>query len=459
MAQKIYFVGTHAEVAHHAAPIREIMPLEIVSTSEVLEKANRGDLAVFFSEHFDRFRDCVVQLKSKNVATLYMIDGILEWRNAWENRDDEPACPWTMRPALAHKVACIGPSQVAMLNSWGNAAKSELVGVPRFDYYSRNMTDQSTKPTPARDDFRLLIMSAKCPGFTPDQIEKTVAGFAALKSWLADNPLIDGREIVPVWRLTGDLSERLAIENRCNDLSGMELKETLVDIDAVVTTPSTAMLEAMLLDRPVALLDFNNSPHLVPAAWRITAETQFDETLRELANPPAAKTELQKFMLRSALLDTETATDRFVELVKRMLAAIDADSDQPIEFPANMLGDLPVTSENDFDLSKLFPNFPEFSESDTVELQSQLAHSRREVQHLQSEIDQLQSELGQAHEIFEQIHKHPIVGPIVRIRQKLVGWMTRFKGSNGSDKDKHTAPDPSGNQPILPVSPETESLT
>ena len=73
MVQKIYFVGTHAEVAHHAAPIEEIMPLEIVSASEVVEKAKRGDLAVFFSEHFDRFRDCVIQLKSKNVATLYMI--------------------------------------------------------------------------------------------------------------------------------------------------------------------------------------------------------------------------------------------------------------------------------------------------------------------------------------------------------------------------------------------------
>lgn len=457
MAQKIYFVGTHAEVAHHAAPIKESMPLEIVSISEVIEKATRGDLAIFFSEHFDRFRDCVVQLKSKNVATLYMIDGILEWRNAWENRKDEPACPWTMRPALAHKVACIGPSQVAMLNSWGNTAKSELVGVPRFDYYSRDMNDHVVKLDPTRRDFRLLIMSAKCPGFTPEQIEKTVAGFAALKSWLSNNPRMNGRKIVPVWRLTGNLSERLEIENHCKDLSGMELKETLVDIDAVVTTPSTAMLEAMLLDRPVALLDFNNSPHLVPAAWRITAETQIKETLRELAAPPAAKIQLQTYMLRSGLLDTEDATGRFVELAKRMLASIDPESDQPIEFPTNMLGDLRVTSENDFDLSKLYPDFPEFTETDTVELQSQLAHSRREIQHLQREIDQLHSELGQAHEIFEQIHKHPIAGPIVRIRQKLVGWMARFKGAAASDKQSTRASNDT--QPIQPVSPEPESLT
>ena len=189
----------------------------------------------------------------------------------------------------------------------------------------------------------------------------------------------------------------------------------------------------------------------------ITAETQIKETLRELAAPPAAKIQLQTYMLRSGLLDTEDATGRFVELAKRMLASIDPESDQPIEFPTNMLGDLRVTSENDFDLSKLYPDFPEFTETDTVELQSQLAHSRREIQHLQREIDQLHSELGQAHEIFEQIHKHPIAGPIVRIRQKLVGWMARFKGAAASDKQSTRASNDT--QPIQPVSPEPESLT
>ena len=457
MAQKIYFIGTYAEVAHHAAPIKKILPIEIVSTSEVIEKANRGDLAVFFSEHFDRFRDCVVRLKSKNVATLYMIDGILEWRNAWENREDEPACPWTMRPALAHKVACIGPSQIAMLNSWGNAAKTELVGVPRFDIYSRILNKHTSETKKANSDFRLLIMSAKCPGFTPEQIEKTIAGFAALKSWLVDNPQIAGRKIVPVWRLTGDLSDRLSIENQCDDLGGMELKEMLVDVDAVVTTPSTAMLEAMLMERPVALLDFNNSPHLVPAAWRITAATHFQKTIGELASPSPAKTQLQKYMLRCGLLGTENAADRFVELVKRMLAAVELDSDQPIEFPANLIGDLSVTSNDAFDLSQLFPNFAEFKEAGRVELQSQLAHSRREIKHLQREIAQLQSELGQAHEIFEQIQSHPIAGPVVRIRQKLIEWMARFK--TPASTEVQDVSNSSEEQSVPTISPESKSLT
>jgi hypothetical protein len=40
----------------------------------------------------------------------------------------------------------------------------------------------------------------------------------------------------------------------------------LASVDAVISTPSTAMLEGMLQGLPVAVLDFHNRPHYVPAA-------------------------------------------------------------------------------------------------------------------------------------------------------------------------------------------------
>ncbi len=131
----VFFVGQPGEVAHHAAPFQSRLNVQIVEPHEVLQKSSPGDLAIFYSEHFDRFRDACQRLKQQNVATLYMIDGILEWRNAWENRRDEVACPYTMRPVLAHKVACIGNSQARVLESWGNQGKTEVIGIPRLDGY------------------------------------------------------------------------------------------------------------------------------------------------------------------------------------------------------------------------------------------------------------------------------------------------------------------------------------
>ena len=108
----VFYVGQENEIGHHAAPLANLRDVKQESVSRVLQQARPGDLAIFFSEHFHETRSAIRQLQESNVATLYAIDGILEWRNAWVNSADEPACPWTMRPALCHKVACMGLSLI-----------------------------------------------------------------------------------------------------------------------------------------------------------------------------------------------------------------------------------------------------------------------------------------------------------------------------------------------------------
>lgn len=421
MNQTVFFVGTPQEVAHHAAPLKDRLHYEIEEPDRVVAKARAGDLAIFYSEHFDRFRSCITQLKKNHVATLYMIDGILEWRNAWDNRKDEPACPWTMRPVLSDKVACIGHTQQAMLDSWGNREKTELVGIPR-------LTGLMESPSVTKDsdssEFRILVMSAKCPGFTPQQIETTVGAMRDLKHWFTENPTIEGREIQVQWRLTGDLAQQLEVENHCQDLTGSELQSALQSCDAVITTPSTSMLEAMLLNRPVALLDYHNVPHLVPAAWSITAREHIAATIAELAEPPTAKTTYQQTILNTALLTTENSTQRFADLIGKMLEHA-ASGNDPMRFPSNLLEPPANLIDLGFDHGQLFPEFESFRNPDVIQLQSQLAHSRREIEHLHGEIEQLKTELGQAHEIFDEIHNHPVAGPIVRIRQRLIDWLKK----------------------------------
>ena len=47
---------------------------QVIAPAEVVAIAKPGDVAVFYSEHFERFRSAIDQLKSNSVATLYMID-------------------------------------------------------------------------------------------------------------------------------------------------------------------------------------------------------------------------------------------------------------------------------------------------------------------------------------------------------------------------------------------------
>jgi len=430
----IFFVGQPHEVAHHAAPFRERLNLRIAEPAKVLEQACPGDLAIFYSEHFERFRECCQQLKSRNVATLYMIDGILEWRNAWENQPDEVACPYTMRPALAHKVACIGHSQARILDGWGNVGKTEIVGIPRLDHFY-----DPSAPIPAVDsdkedlkndsnDFRVLVMTAKTPGFTPEQIQRATQSLLDIKTWHRENPTLGRRKVELVWRLTGGLAEQIEVENRLGDLSGGELKEILNDVDAVVTTPSTAMLESMLMNLPVAVLDYHNCPQYVTGGWDICAAEHIDIAMRQMSNRNEARMLFQNNELQDSLHCSSSATDRFVELAESMLAMAKHQiaAGAALEFPAKMLSNSPIRL-TDFSHDRLYPNAQEFLVTDKTELQVQLSHARREVAQLQRKLNQAQSTLDEAHAILEQIEQHPIAGPIVRLRKRFKDWIAAFR--------------------------------
>lgn len=424
--QLIYFVGTQTEVGHQAAPLQIRREDVVVAPPEqVLAAARPADLAIFSSEHFDRFRDACCQLKRRNVATLYLIDGILEWRNAWENHENEPACPWTMRPVLSHKVACIGPSQARELHRWGNESKIELVGIPRLDVLCKHGFSESRQG--ASSKFRLLVMTAKWPGFTAEQVENTVRGLQDVKDFVTEANR-NGREFEVVWRLTQGLEQRIGVQNALTDLTGSELAKTLEHVDAVITTPSTAMLEAMLAGRPVALLDYNNTPQYVPAAWQITAREHIPGVVSQLLARPPDKLSYQRSIVDDALTTDGKACERLERLASQLLniARERVANGEPLAFPSGILPahHLPATK---LEHATVFPDIADFQLTELVELQSQLAHSRREIKHLQSIIVQLQSELDEAHGIFDQIHSHPIAGPIVRARQKLMDWIERFR--------------------------------
>jgi hypothetical protein len=337
MSAPVYYVGTTDEAGHHARPLADAFDLRIVPAEEVVGVAQPGDVCVFFNEYFPRFRDACHGLKAKGCATLYAIDGILEWRNSWELPEHGTCCLWVMRPVLSHKVACIGRSQARVLESWGNLGKCEVVGVPRFDL----LAGRSIRKRKKHDRFRLLVLTAKCPGFTNEQVACTTRSLVDLKHWLTEHPQIDGTLIEPVWRITQGLEKKIGVENQLHDTTGADLASVLQTVDAVITTPSTAMLEGMLHQVPVALLDYHNRPHYVPAAWEISAPEHLDQIIPELLSPAPARLLYQQSILSDALESRTPATPRMVELIGAMQreAAECLSRGQPLTFSRRLLSD------------------------------------------------------------------------------------------------------------------------
>ena len=417
---RIFYVGTEDEVAHHAAPLEKLTAVQVVEPEAVQNVARAGDLAIFFSEHFHRFRNAWYQLHSNGCLTLYAIDGILEWRNAWENSSEEPACPWTMRPVLSNKVACIGNSQAAILDSWGNTGKTEVVGIPRLDQAIVSSRDEKAKRT-STNLFHVLVTTAKWPGYTTRQRDQIRQSLVDLHSYSLANPSLDGRALKWTWRLTAGLSKDIGVENTLTETTGRELSELLPDVDAVITTPSTVMLESMLRRIPTALLDYTNSPEYVPASWRINARHQIADVVSQLAWPTAARLMHQQTLLTDALQTEEPASQRMADLCHSMIRiAHDCrTADKPVAFPHRIL--TPVVADHDFDVRTIWQNENSpVPQASSAEFDALARENQRQLQVLQRRIALLESELSRAAEGFEKIASHPILAPLLKLRQTAI---------------------------------------
>lgn len=253
------------------------------------------------------------EAREAGIPTLVIADGVLEYRNTWLNPTAVPGA--LFQPVLTDKIATIGPSQARILESWGNRGVCEIVGAPRLD----GLLD-TRQPRDGETPFRILVATARTPGFTPDQMEWVARGLSDLKAWFerADGRVGD-RDIEVDWRLTGGLAERLGVESQIIETLGMEFHAHLRAVDALITTPSTTALEGMLLGLPVAVLDYTNSPVYVPPAWAISANAHLDIVLPELLDPPDARKLFQRTTLCDALRHDGPSGPRMVALAEAMV--------------------------------------------------------------------------------------------------------------------------------------------
>lgn len=317
----------------------------------------------------------------QGIPTLILADGILEYRNTWEHPQLAPGA--LFQPVLGHKLACLGRSQARIVESWGNAGSCEIVGAPRLDRYAsiRRRVRESGQP------WRLLVMTALTPYFTAGQHALVRQGLLDLKAHLEGARAADGSPVEVVWRVTKGLETELDVGVPPAALAGRELAEILMQVDAVVTTPSTAMLEAMLLGLPVATLDYCNVPAYVPAAWRITAEAHIVPTLAALGAPDPARMLYQDTVLHDALECATPAAARMVELARRMIThGRDARAaNRPLSFAPRLLAS-PIIAEGEArcDLAYLFPDAPQFAPADPRALQVEIGQLRRALARLES---------------------------------------------------------------------------
>lgn len=324
---------------------------------------------------------CLQVARSLDIPTLVLQDGILEWRCQYENPlFGAGGGAAQHQPVIADKIACLGAQSARAIRSWGNAGKVEITGMPRLDHlFSRPKIPRRSPPK------RIVIMTAKNPGFTEQQRTITLTSLRDVASELSRKPEIEVR-----WRTSTDISRQLGVENQLSKFSSDDLAGVLEQADLVITTPSTSMLEAMLLDRPVAALDYHNVPRFVPTAWTISAREQILPVVTDMLAAPESKMSYQRLLLADCLACNGPAAPRVTKLIRKMVeASNDGRSDA---FRQNLCPDV-LDSEISGEcqsyipsLAALYPGQSLYQTTDVHLLQGQLARLQKHTEYLEREL-------------------------------------------------------------------------
>jgi len=327
--------------------------------------------------HFiEKERELFFKCRNNNIPSLLLADGILEWNNIWYSSTKPDVTPGSnYQPILANKMSCLGRSQARLLEAWGNKNKCEIIGSPRFDKYLKvkKRKRDITKP------FRILIATAKTPAFDKQHLNLVMKSLKDIKTWLQTNQQINNIKIEPVWRLTQELHLKLNVKNNLANLLNNELLTTLKNVDAVITTPSSLMLEAFLLKLPVAIINYKNTPLLTPAVWEITSRSHIKDIILELISPSAKKMLLQETILNDSLECSSPSWKRLYLLIKKMHSLFNKQKNKKIKFPKKLLPypDTEKVEEKHFDLAKYYPNNNIFNLHNHLLLQQKTLHYQR----------------------------------------------------------------------------------
>ncbi len=195
---------------------------------------------------------------------------------------------------------------------------------------------------------------------------------------------IDGLDVY--WRVSRSIAKELRVENRLSRTESAELVDILSQSDAVVTTMSTAVIETMLMGRPVAVLDYHNTPQFMPTAWTISCRGQIERVVQELLAPHARKMHYQNCCLDDCL-EPGLAAPRVGTLVERMIVAARTKPERsmPSLTFAQTEG---VQSRPVPPLAEFYPDHPVFAETDVQALQARLARSLRYSEQLEKKLNE-----------------------------------------------------------------------
>ena len=343
--------------------------------------------SVVVSVHNFGVSHLIPRLKEAGIATLLLQEGATEWMMHWNNPRLVKQIPPRHRPVMYDKIGVFGPLYRRIDESWGNLGKCEMVGSPRWD----NLKVPEREPREGRK-FRLMLASARVVGYDESTVNEVIRGFKDLSDYLETRS-----DIEVFWRVGEPVEKALALQNNNTQMERLLVGEALSRVDAVVSTPSSFLIEAMITKCPVASLDYIVCPRYFNPAWVIHCADDIGPVISELVNPPASKMMFQEFICDDVIYKPGSAGKRAAKLIHE-LSEWAKNGRKPEALPAAILEDTtwPVyLPPRGLSLSTLFPDHPMFTEQSEYEMRAELLALRQQVDKYSADLDRYMKKVAE----------------------------------------------------------------
>lgn len=281
-------------------------------TTEKIKNA-KPDIIIGINEFHPEVAYCYELAQSLNIPTLTLQDGILEWRFMFENpiyEGDAQGAPLHF-PVLADKYACISPYYAHIIQCLGNEGRVEVTGMPKMDKLP--ILPYSPDKTPNRKK-RILIITATKPWFKDEQETVVHQMLLDLKAYFETR-----NDIEPVWRVTKLLFRDIEVKTSFNAKESKEIVDQIMSCDAVISMPSTAIIEAMRCGKPVAQIDYFNVPNMINTTWKISCKDHIPQIIKELLAPEPFKMWMQDACQHLMCVKDNNSAKRVAELIVKMI--------------------------------------------------------------------------------------------------------------------------------------------
>lgn len=260
------------------------------------------------------------QARKACVPSLGLEDGIIEYEHCWKKRPDR------YRPLITDKIAVFGNYTKRILMSWGiEGNRIEVTGCPRFD-----ALHGVNKSLPAKS--RILLTCANTPFVDEKTREEFRTSFLEIAEKMEmygfdyfirlnkEKTLsLFGKDSVVFKRLRQDNSALFNRVLKKLKLNQRTIMQDISEASAVITTPSTVVLEAMAMGRPVAIINYSGETIYHRTPWEISSPHHIKTVVQELLDPAPPKMLFQNQLFSDYVFFDGSASKRIADIVFKMI--------------------------------------------------------------------------------------------------------------------------------------------